>query len=184
MEMPEVRSRSDESPAQTGIKPAFSIRSRPTAGWNSRMARKNQPRGKRYVRKPSRLSIARCRFASNLEMGIMVVIARPPVGDLRWRPPQPPKPWEGVRRADQFSAGCSQAKTGPIGPIAKNAMAGGSSEACLYLNVGTVASKAEKSSTNPLPRIRRQTVKVNYFRTGRPYGFLSRQPPSGRARFA
>ncbi len=28
--------------------------------------------------------------------------AAPPVGDLRWKAPQPAKSWEGVRRADQY----------------------------------------------------------------------------------
>ena len=32
-----------------------------------------------------------------------VPYASPPVGDLRWRAPQPPEPWEGVRQStDQF----------------------------------------------------------------------------------
>ena len=28
--------------------------------------------------------------------------AAPPVGELRWRPPRPPVPWEGVRRRRNF----------------------------------------------------------------------------------
>lgn len=76
-----------------------------------------------------------------------IPFASPPVGDLRWREPQPPKPWQGVRLADQFGTGCFQRKSGAFGPwsaeyIAKNAMEGGSSEDCLYLNVWTPASKA------------------------------------------
>ncbi len=75
--------------------------------------------------------------------------AAPPVGDLRWRAPQPTPAWQGVRRADQFRAACFQAKTGAFGPwsaeyIAKNAMAGGSSEDCLYLNVWTAAAKPDE----------------------------------------
>ncbi len=34
--------------------------------------------------------------------------AQPPVGELRWRRPQPPKPWEGVFRADHFGNRCAQ----------------------------------------------------------------------------
>jgi para-nitrobenzyl esterase len=73
--------------------------------------------------------------------------AMPPVDDLRWRAPQPPPSWKGVRTADRFSHACFQAKSGALGPwsaefIAKDAMDGGASEDCLYLNVWTAASKA------------------------------------------
>src|SRR5690242_19290480 len=34
--------------------------------------------------------------------------AAPPVGDLRWRPPQPVKPWSGVLRARAFGPDCLQ----------------------------------------------------------------------------
>jgi para-nitrobenzyl esterase len=34
--------------------------------------------------------------------------AEPPVGELRWRPPQPVKPWEGVRDAARFASICVQ----------------------------------------------------------------------------
>lgn len=72
--------------------------------------------------------------------------AAPPVGNLRWREPQPPADWQGVRDASHFSPACFQAKTGAFGPwsaefIAKDAMEGGSSEDCLYLNVWTAAAK-------------------------------------------
>jgi len=56
--------------------------------------------------------------------------ASPPVGDLRWRPPQPPAPWKGVRDATQFAPSCPQAPTLDAGP-------GPFSEDCLYLNVST-----------------------------------------------
>lgn len=53
--------------------------------------------------------------------------AEPPVGDLRWRPPQPAASWSGVRTADEFQSECLQ--------MAGHAVAPGSSEDCLYLNV-------------------------------------------------
>ncbi|KAJ8723138.1 hypothetical protein PYW08_003050 [Mythimna loreyi] len=66
--------------------------------------------------------------------------AQPPVGDLRFKAPQPPKPWEGVRAAKEFGPKCYQndmfTNTGKIG-----------SEDCLYLNVYTPDIKSEK----PLP---------------------------------
>ena len=46
------------------------------------------------------------------ENGIQVFrgipFAAPPVGDLRWKPPQPVKNWTGVRRADKFGPHCMQ----------------------------------------------------------------------------
>src|SRR5690606_18663373 len=61
--------------------------------------------------------------------------AAPPVGDLRWRPPQPVAPWTGVRQATECGAQCVQ---GPLfGDIV---FPGPASEDCLYLNVWTPAS--------------------------------------------
>jgi len=66
--------------------------------------------------------------------------AAPPVGALRWRPPQPPANWEGVRRADHFGAPCVQRITGDIGPYTKEFLTQGTpSEECLFLNVWTAA---------------------------------------------
>jgi para-nitrobenzyl esterase len=52
--------------------------------------------------------------------------AAPPVGDLRWRPPQDPADWLGVRDGSKFSSVCPQKVPGG-GVIG--------SEDCLYLNV-------------------------------------------------
>ena len=60
-----------------------------------------------------------------------VPFAAPPVGDLRWREPQPVNPWKGVRPAKEFSAHCVQ---GPVFGDMKF-LDSGSSEDCLYLNV-------------------------------------------------
>jgi para-nitrobenzyl esterase len=58
--------------------------------------------------------------------------AAPPVGDLRWKPPQPPKAWKGIRLAKNFPAMCPQM---PLIP-------GPQSEDCLGLNVWTPAHSA------------------------------------------
>lgn len=59
--------------------------------------------------------------------------AAPPVGEWRWRPPQPAAPWTGVRRAAEFGPNCMQGRFGP--PQAGGAQALPVSEDCLYLNV-------------------------------------------------
>jgi para-nitrobenzyl esterase len=75
-----------------------------------------------------------------------------PVGDLRWRPPQPAERWTGVRQAAEFGADCMQGRFGPPptrpgatpapgappSPAAVSMLA--SSEDCLFLNVWTPAS--------------------------------------------
>jgi para-nitrobenzyl esterase len=55
--------------------------------------------------------------------------AAPPVGALRWQPPQPAASWSGVRDATQFAPHCPQ-PTGPFGQAS-------TSENCLFLNVFT-----------------------------------------------
>lgn len=59
--------------------------------------------------------------------------AAPPVGDLRWKPPQPAAPWSGIRECTQWSNRAAQVEviTG-LGEL---------SEDCLYLNVLTPAKK-------------------------------------------
>jgi para-nitrobenzyl esterase len=72
-----------------------------------------------------------------------IPFAAPPVGDLRWRAPQPVKPWQGERSADQFGPRCTQtSRLGPIDPLNPRM-----SEDCLYLNVWTPANAA----TDKLP---------------------------------
>jgi para-nitrobenzyl esterase len=100
-----------------------------------------------------------------------IPFAAPPVGDLRWKPPQPAAHWEGVRAGDTFGSECVQgggggarggAKGGaaPKGGAPKGgdgaAKGGGAkgagrgaggvsgSEDCLYLNVWTAAQSASE----------------------------------------
>ena len=60
-----------------------------------------------------------------------IPFAAPPVGDLRWRGPQPAAKWQGVRPADKFAPQCVQSIPGIT-----------TSEDCLYLNVWTPAKSA------------------------------------------
>ena len=72
-----------------------------------------------------------------------VPYAQPPVGNLRWKAPQPVKNWEGVRKAEKFGPRAMQK---PIyGDM--NFRSDGVSEDCLYLNVWTAA----KTGNEKLP---------------------------------
>lgn len=69
-----------------------------------------------------------------------IPFAAPPVDALRWKAPQPVKPWKGVRQCDTFS------KVSPQGPrlaLLMRIPMPETSEDCLYLNVWTT-----KSATN------------------------------------
>ncbi len=69
-----------------------------------------------------------------------IPFAAPPVGNLRWRAPQPVRPWSGVKRADHFGLSCMQnpSTLRQFGaPLAV-------SEDCLYLNVWTRARSAHE----------------------------------------
>ena len=72
-----------------------------------------------------------------------VPFAAPPVGDLRWRAPQPAAKWEGVRKADKFAPQCVQS----MGPPRQGEEAPAMSEDCLYLNVWSPAN----SSSSKIP---------------------------------
>ena len=72
-----------------------------------------------------------------------IPFAAPPLGDLRWRPPEPAAAWQRVRKADQFSAACIQDPVRSLGPWTEEYMhQGESSEDCLYLNVWTASQDA------------------------------------------
>ncbi len=72
--------------------------------------------------------------------------AAPPVGDLRWRPPQPAAHWAGVRKADHFGTSCMQNETGSRLPWTEEFMTQGPiGEDCLFLNVWTAAGSPDAS---------------------------------------
>ena len=64
-----------------------------------------------------------------------IPFAAPPIGRLRWKPPQPVIPWDGIKRSDSFGAACAQKSENEIQW----------SEDCLFLNVWSGAtSPAER----------------------------------------
>jgi para-nitrobenzyl esterase len=72
-----------------------------------------------------------------------IPFAAPPVGKLRWHAPVAPAAWQGVRKADRFSASCIQNIVTEHKPWTYEFMTHGDiSEDCLYLNVWTAADRA------------------------------------------
>jgi para-nitrobenzyl esterase len=72
-----------------------------------------------------------------------IPFAAPPVGNLRWRPPQPAEPWKGVREASEFGHDCMQKPfPGDAAPLGVTP-----GEDCLYVNVWV----PEKSAGQRLP---------------------------------
>ena len=74
------------------------------------------------------------RLAGLRAAGVMAYLgvpyAAPPLGDLRWRPPQAPTSWKGVRAATAFAPACPQTGVSMPGEATP-----ATSEDCLYLNV-------------------------------------------------
>jgi para-nitrobenzyl esterase len=69
-----------------------------------------------------------------------IPFGEPPVGDLRWKPPQAVRDWQGMRKADKFGPRCMQRPIfGDMG-FRSNGM----SEDCLYLNVWTPAKSGKE----------------------------------------
>src|SRR5258706_7153268 len=62
-----------------------------------------------------------------------IPFAAPPVGDLRWKAPQPVVPWQGVRAADAFGAPCMQEPYPASSPYARSGVTAAAppKEACL-----------------------------------------------------
>jgi len=73
---------------------------------------------------------------NGLTVYLGIPFAAPPVGDLRWRAPQPPLPWTETRTADKFAPACIQS---PLISRALGLEPPPTSEDCLYLNVWTPA---------------------------------------------
>jgi para-nitrobenzyl esterase len=67
--------------------------------------------------------------------------ARPPVGALRWRPPEPPAPWQGVRDGSRYGSMCPQ--------IGDKEVRG--EEDCLFINVWPSYGPPARSRPDPYP---------------------------------
>ncbi len=93
--------------------------------------------------------VARVRIDSGLLEGSVahgvaafkgIPFAAAPVGPLRWRPPQPVKPWPGVRKAVSYGPDCMQVPfPGDAAPLRTTPQ-----EDCLYLNVWRPARTASR----------------------------------------
>ncbi|HVY66211.1 MAG TPA: carboxylesterase family protein [Gammaproteobacteria bacterium] len=100
------------------------------------------------LKEPLKLDAGQLGGSTESSPGIRVFrgipFAAPPVGALRWQPPQPVPKWRGVRDAGKFGNVCLQ----PAGQGRLNiAFMEGSppaAEDCLYLNVWTGAQKASE----------------------------------------
>jgi len=68
-----------------------------------------------------------------------IPFAAPPVGDFRWREPQPVKPWDRVRECKEYGPWCPQPRS-MVGFESGNEF----SEDCLYLNIWTPAKSAKE----------------------------------------
>jgi para-nitrobenzyl esterase len=70
-----------------------------------------------------------------------IPFAAAPVGELRWKPPQPARAWSGVRDCFEFGAACPQNTLPLFSSIPEMAMGAPPSEDCLFLNVWTPAKR-------------------------------------------
>ena len=84
--------------------------------------------------------------ASGIKIFKGIPFARPPLGNLRWREPQPVENWAGVRKADKFGSRPMQIRASYSDMVFRSDSI---SEDCLYLNVWTPA----KSPAARLPTV-------------------------------
>ncbi|MGC4037187.1 MAG: carboxylesterase family protein [Chitinophagaceae bacterium] len=74
-----------------------------------------------------------------------IPFAAPPVGDLRWKAPQPVKTWSGIKKCEAFGASPMQGKPAPFSMWSKEFLIPDEpiSEDCLYLNVWSGAKSSK-----------------------------------------
>ena len=74
-----------------------------------------------------------------------IPFATPPIGALRWKPPQPAEHWSGIRKTESFGNACMQPHAPqrvPVNVAVDLPDSPPMSEDCLYLNVWTAAVRA------------------------------------------
>jgi len=90
------------------------------------------------AQQPSPVKVSEGMVQGTFENGLTVYkgipFAAPPVGDLRWKAPQPATKWDGVKQATKYGPAAFQGGNPPSGK----------SEDCLYLNVWTPAKSAKE----------------------------------------
>ena len=84
--------------------------------------------------------------ANGLDVFLGVPFAQPPVGELRWKAPQPLQDWNGVRPAKQFAKQAVQARVFGDMRMRSNGMG----EDCLYLNVWAPKGAAKAGKKLPV----------------------------------
>jgi para-nitrobenzyl esterase len=79
--------------------------------------------------------------ASGIRVFKGIPYAAPPVGELRWKAPQPVRAWNGIRSVAEWGPRCVQSsRLGELDPLNKRM-----DEDCLYLNVWTPATSSSQS---------------------------------------
>ncbi len=83
---------------------------------------------------------------NNISIFKGIPFAAPPIGELRWKAPQPVQPWNDVRKCDTFSASPMQAAPVPFSMWSEEFLIRKEpiSEDCLYLNVWTSSTSSNK----------------------------------------
>ena len=139
------RSLASRTPATGPLHPVCRRRSKASPAWALALgALVLMPLGAPAFAKPVQLDAGMVEGAAAEDPSVRVFrgipYAAPPVGELRWKPPQPVAPWEGVRKAVTFSDACPQ---GPGLAALLGEPLPTLNEDCLYLNIWTAAAKAD-----------------------------------------
>ena len=91
-----------------------------------------------FAQQPSPVKVAEGLVQGTFEDGLTVYkgvpFAAPPLGELRWKAPQPAIKWEGVKQTTKFAPAPMQGGNPPSGK----------SEDCLYLNIWTPSKSAKE----------------------------------------